>query len=395
MLVSYKTPNKFKLLCVAVVGLNTLSMPTFAELAEITVDSGGIKIKQGETKFKIGGRIVLDYDYFNGVHNNGETGSGTVLRRARITINGALNQNWDSKLTLNFDDENKKTSLKYAYVKYKGWKDVELTMGKSKAVFGMEALASSKYLPTIERSMVSDVFAPSYQYGLALFAQRGQLTVAGGVYTEKKTEDNWETYAWTGRLTYAPLKTKDAVIHLGLAGSYRDLEGNDYQIKKPAEVYQANEIVTTALTIADSVTLLGLEAGVGLGPFTFQSEYMKADVEAEPVSGHPDAAYDGYYAVVGYFLTGESFSYGKGYFRKPKFHHGHGAWQLAALFSHLDADDNNEGVEVENITVGINYYPIQEVRLSANYIMTDVKGSDADPNEDHGKALTFRFQYLF
>jgi len=387
--------NQLRLLCVTILGLNTLATPSFADHAETSADNKGIKIEQGDTKFKIGGRIVLDHDEFDGVHNNGNTGSGTVLRRARLTIQHSLSKKLDGKLMISFDDKNKKINVNDAYIKYKIWDGVEMTIGKSKAVFGMEALASSKYIPTIERSMASDAFAPSRKHGLTLFAQGGGLTAASSVYIEDKTDTNRQTYAWAGRATYAPIHTNSAVIHLGLAGLYRDIGGNDYQIKKTAEVNQANKIVKSGLTVADNAALLALETAIGLGAFTFEAEYMKADVEAEQASDFGDAAYYGYYATIGYFLTGETFSYKKGLFGKPKFRPGHSAWQLVAKFSNLDANDNNQGVEVENITLGVNYYPNSNLRLSANYIMTDVKSSNANLNEYDGEALTFRVQYLF
>lgn len=355
----------------------------------------GIELKQGEAVFKITGRILFDYDYFDGIHNNGKTGRGTELRRGRLHLKG-LFKKWEGKIQVELNDQTEKAQFKDAYVKYRGWNDVSFILGKAKEPFSLEVSESSKYLATIERAMVSEAFGPSRSYGLGLFTQRGNATVAGGIYVEGQNEDNKETYAWTGRATYAPIITNDAIIHLGLSGSFRDMDGSDYQIKQRAEVHKANKIVESGTTVADNLLLLGLEAAAVFGPFSLRSEYMMADVEAQADSGDNSANYDGYYVEASYFLTGDSRKYKGGRFRKLKSPKVNGAWQLLTRFSHLDVHDNNEGVEADNITLGINYYASQNIRISANYLLTDIEDSNAaEPNDNEGEALSFRFQYLF
>ncbi len=389
-----KFNHKFQLSCVAVACLSTLSPSSVADEAR-TTSGDGIELKQGDAIFKITGRILFDYDYFDGVHNNGKSGRGTELRRGRVHLKGTFKK-WEGKIQVELNDQTERAQFKDAYIRYKGWDNVSLTLGKAKEPFSLEVSESSKYLATIERAMASEAFGPSRSYGLGLFAQRGNATFAGGIYAEgQNEEDNQETYAWTGRVTYAPLLTKDAIIHLGLAGSFRDMDGSDYQIKERAEVHKANKIVESGTTVADNVFLLGLEAAAVFGPFSLRTEYMRADVEAQSESGDKSADYDGYYVEASYFLTGDSRKYKGGRFRKLKPPKANGAWQVLARFSNLDAHDNNEGVEADNITLGINYYASQNIRISANYLMTDIEGSDVNPNENDGETLSFRFQYLF
>jgi len=389
-----KFNHQFFVSGVTVACLSILSPSSVAEEARSTVGDG-IELKQGEAIFKITGRILFDYDYFDGIHNNGKTGRGTELRRGRLHLKG-LFKKWEGKIQVELNDQTERAQFKDAYVKYRGWNDVSFILGKAKEPFSLEVSESSKYLATIERAMVSEAFGPSRSYGLGLFTQRGNATVAGGIYVEGQNEDNKETYAWTGRATYAPIITNDAIIHLGLSGSFRDMDGSDYQIKQRAEVHKANKIVESGTTVADNLLLLGLEAAAVFGPFSVRSEYMMADVEAQADSGDNSANYDGYYVEASYFLTGDSREYKGGRFRKLKSPKVNGAWQLLARFSHLDARDNNEGVEADNMTLGINYYASQNIRISANYLLTDIEDSNAaEPNDNEGEALSFRFQYLF
>jgi phosphate-selective porin OprO/OprP len=389
--------SKSKLTPFIVICLSTFSVSALAEQnVGASVKNEKVELKQNSPQFQIGGRMQWDYDYFNGVHNGGKAGSGTELRRGRIFVKSTLAKDWEGKLQIEVNDTKKEAQFQDAYVKYKGWKGVDLILGKAKEHFGLEAMESNKYLALIERAQPSDAFAPFRSYGLTLFSQRGNATFAGGVYVEDQDEDNQETYAWTGRLTYAPIVTSDSVIHLGLSGSFRDLGGNDYQIQRNAEVHLADKIVKSGQTSADGVVLLGLEAAAVFGPLSVRAEYMRANVEAASDLGQSSAVYQGYYVESSYFLTGESYSYKKGQFVQYKPHSPNGgAWQLAARLSSLDANDNNQGVEAENVTVGLNYYVNPNVRISANYLLTDIGESEAALTESDGEALSFRFQYLF
>ncbi|OAD23581.1 Phosphate-selective porin O/P [Candidatus Thiomargarita nelsonii] len=385
--------NPFKLSCLTL--LACLSLSLFADDAKNT--SNGIEIKQGAAKLQIGGQIQLDYDHFEEVHNNGETGNNSEQRRGRLYFKGLLN-NWEAKLQINVNSKKKEIELKDVYVRHKDLYGIQVTIGNAKEPFGLEMLNSSKYILAIERAMASAVFAPSRSYGFTLSTKGKKGTFATGIYNEAHDEFSQDIFfAWTSRMTYTPIMTKDSILHVGLAGSLRDMAGKEYQIKNNAEVHLANKIVKSGATVANKVSLLGLEMAAIFGSLSLQSEYMTAFVDADSESGDHNAQYDGYYVQIGYFLTGEIPYYKKGLFKgKVKPYSDHGAWQLLVRGSYLDASDNNAGVEAENLTLGINYYATPNLRLSANYIMTGLKGdSDAKANEDNGEALSLRFQYLF
>ena len=372
-----------KAVCLVITCL--VSFSTFANEGDKIV-----KFQSEEVKLKIGGRLQIDHDNFDGVHNNGNSGSMTEIRRARIYVKSEIGKNWATKLNVEVSDKTKEVKVWDAYLKYKGAKWGDITIGKVKEPFGLEVLNSNKYISMIERSMPSIAFAPFRGNGIMVFGQGSDTSYAAGVYVADQETEKKETYAWTGRVTYAPRLSKNAFIHLGLSGSYRDTA--DYQINQYAEVHTAEKIMTSGLIDqVDHVTLLGLEAAVVFGSFSLQTEYMMSAIDAN--SG--DAEYDGYYIQADYILTGESRSYKNTHFGAIKPRTARGAWQLVARLSHLDADDNNVGVEADNITLGLNYYANSRVRLSTNYLMTKLSGSDADANENDGNALSFRFQYIF
>jgi len=378
---------------------STFAFPLMAENSndvKIKASNGGLKISQGDSSIQFGGRFMLDYDFFDGannISNNGDTGSDSEIRRGRIFFKSKFNKDWEAKLQINVDDKSSKDKFEDAYLKYNGFSFGSVTIGKHKESFGLEELTSSKYISTIERSMMINAFAPGRNYGVSMSGKRGDFRYTGGVFSTAQDNSDKETYSVTGRLTYAPIVTKDHVIHFGLASSVRDYGYNAYQIKERAEVHTANDkpAISAKTDNVGTVKLIGLEAAGVWGPLSLQTEYQQASVNAS--QGGIDAGYSGFYVLGSYFITNDSRPYSKGSFGKVKPNNINGAWELVVRFSNLDAIDNNFGTKTENLTLGVNFYANQNVRFMANYISTKVSGNSVTVTT--GDALSIRAQYIF
>ena len=118
------------------------------------------------------------------------------------------------------------------------------------------------------------------------------------------------------------------------------------------------------------------------GPLSLQGEVNGANIRRD--GGFSDLFFWGGYAQVSYFLTGERRVYGRaaGAFgrvipRKP-FRPRAGQWgafQLAARASMLDLNDSDiRGGQELNFTLGLNWYLLANLRLSANYVHGRVFG---------------------
>jgi len=377
------------------------STPTLAE--HINEEKTIFNI-EASTKIKIGGRLQWDYDYFDGVHSNGFSANDIEMRRTRFYIKSVFNQNWESQLQIDVTEKEGETETadKDVYIKYKGLRGIQLTIGKQKEPFGFERLTSSKTTLTIERAMISNSLTPDRNYGLTLAAYPDEtISIQGGVFSsdtgpfahdgkQLDSNTNQKTLAWTGRVTYAPLIKTDRLIHLGLSGSVRDFTGNDYQLKDRAEVHLADKIVKSGTIRADTLFLFGFEAATVINDFSLESEYIRLLIE-----GEPDTTIYGYYIQASYLLTGEHRPYKKGLFRKIQLRSNSIAWQLLGRYSFLDAEENNEGNQTANLTLGVNAYINPSVRLSANYIRTLVTGYAAPLNEKYGNGFSLRLQYIF
>lgn len=387
---------KFSKNILALTVCSVIATPVMAEDVNIKMSNGGLKISQGDSSIQFGGRFMLDYDRFDGannVANNGDSGSDSEIRRGRIYIKSKFDKVWEAKLQININDAKNQANFEDAYLKYSGLSVGSITVGKHKEAFGLEELTSSKYITTIERSMMTNAFAPGRSYGVSLSGKKGDFTYNGGLFEVSQDESDQESYALTGRLTYAPVNKQGNVIHFGLAASVRDYGNQAYQIKERAEVHTANDKAAVSATTnnTDNVNIVGFEAAGVWGPLSLQTEYQQAAVSGS--QGSADADYSGYYIMGSYFLTGDSRPYKNGAFGKVKPSSTSGAWELVTRFSNLDVIDNNSGTKTENITLGVNYYANANVRFMMNYISTDVSGTGVAITD--GDAVSLRAQYIF
>ncbi len=402
------TKTSLQIALINLICLNMFSIPIFADPIEAEANNKKMTLHiESDTKIKIGGRLQWDFDYFDGVHNLGLSGNDIEMRRTRFYIKSVLNKNWESQLQVDLTEKEgaTETSDKDVYIKYNGLRQerMQLTIGKQKEPFGLEASTSSKYTLTIERAMISRSLTPDRNYGLAISAYPNAATsFKAGVFSSNTgpfahqgqqiapTNKNQKTLAWTGRVTYAPLIETNRVIHLGLSGSMRDFAGNEYQLTNRAEIHLADKIVQSGKIKADTLMLFGLEAATVVNDFSLESEYIKLVIK-----GTPNSIIYGYYLQASYLLTGEHRPYKKGLFRKIQLRSNSIAWQVLGRYSYLDAEQHNEGNRARNLTLGVNAYINTSVRLSANYIKTLVKGPATPTQEKYGNGFSIRLQYVF
>jgi len=353
-----------------------------SELEFSTKDGLKVQTKDKKFKFQFGGRLMADAAFFNNDKGSG-LNDGTEFRRARFYAKGTLYNDWLYKLQYDFTGSGT-SGIRDAYIKYTGLKPwgmpLNITAGNFKQSFGLSELTSSRFITMMERPMVLEAFAPSRKMAFGLGTHGNDWTAnisahGDSVSTSNTTAD--EGRGTIARITYGPKLSESTQIHLGLAGGYEVPQNNKVQFKSRPEAHLANHRLLDTGTISNvnNYTLFGAEAAVVFGPFSLQSEYMRADLTRD--GGNKDATFDGYYATASYFLTGESRNYiaKKGVFGRVKPNRnfdlkgGWGAWELATRFSNLDLNDSGiNGGEIDTFSAGINWYANPHVRFMANYV---------------------------
>ena len=117
--------------------------------------------------------------------------------------------------------------------------------------------------------------------------------------------------------------------------------------------------------------------------FRFRAEGLLSRVDRAASAGG-DLAFDGYYAFVSWFLTGESRPYKGATFGRVTPKNKRGAWEIAARYQAIDLTDGNiTGGEQETITLGVNFYVNKYLRFMFNYSSVEVTGGvngDEEPS---------------
>ena len=342
---------------------------------------------------EIGATFMFDYSMQDGNSRDSlenDLEFNTEIRRARLSLKHTLNKDWLAKLQTNFNEDDE-SEIGDAYVRYQGFKGVKLTMGRFKEPFGLENMTSSKDIRFLERSMASNAFGPGRNKGFMLSLSPGDVSYAFSFTNLEAKDDDHAPYALTTRATWAPIANKYKTLHIGLSGSLRLLDGEEFEFDERAELRSMEKIIESGEIETEQLRLSALEAAYVDGAFSVQSEFMMADLQASDESRNVEVT--GYYVEASYVLTGEKRGYKNGAFSSIDPKSKKGAWELTSRASVLDASDADDGIEVRSATIGLNYYANENVKLMSNLIHT--RSSENSNGSDNGNGVGFRVQYSY
>ena len=360
---------KQKLLSAAILA----AMATTANAGTVTSDGadlviktkGGLKVSTADksASVQLGGRLQWDYDTTDS-DTSGKSDDFDV-RRARIFVKGHYHD-WGYKMQFNVAESDGADGgdAEDLYIRYMGFgKPANITVGKQKEPFGLEELTSSKDISALERSAMTENYAPGRSGGIQLHGTGGNWTYGIGVFeADGDGSDDFDNTAITGRVTFAPVMTDDTLVHVGAGFTSRDADVS-----------------------ADEVDVYNLELAGVMGPFHAQAEFFDAE------EGSTD--FDGYYIQAGWVITGETRPYKGGKFKRVKPASKSGAWEAVLRYEDGDGTFSDVGqstTEGEQTTVGLNYYANQNVRLGLSYMDGEEDSSGAEGDELRGR-LQFTF----
>ncbi len=349
----------------------------------------GIRMVSDDKRFdlKLGGRLQIDTAFFDAESEledaTGDFTDGTEFRRARLYLGGTIYEVWEFSAEYDFAGGD----VDFARV-YIGHNDVpffhRVLVGHREEPLGLEILTSNKYITFMERGLNS-ALEPFFNTGVMfirpVMGSRGSLYA--GIYRESDSygnETSGDGYNSTARLTLLPMYENKGkqLVHLGVAGSYRDAADGVVRYRSRPTSHLAPYVVDTDELEADDSVIGALEAACVFGPLSAQAEYTMSEVDSE---SNGDPSFSGWYGMVSWFLTGESRTYstGEGVFTRTVPDHpleegGPGAWEVAARYSELDLSDGQvSGGEMSDTTLALNWYPNANIRWMLNYGYADVE----------------------
>ena len=389
--------------------------------AIVEVGKKGLEVKSADGNYSmaIGGRLHVEaMSHSNDQDLTKEATDGTDIRRARMYLKGKASKNW--KYMIEADLAGNSVSMKDVFGVYTGVKNWDFTFGAQKHAMSMEIQESSNDIMFTERGLTAGLTTPYFDRALGLNAKvKGDnWNVQGGVYGDQFAPEgsgsNDEGNGYAVRGTWNPILDQAAgkMVHLGANYGVRSLSNQTNKIAGKGDFsYETTNgsnlklFDTPDISGFDEVKAGVLELAAMHGPLSFQAEYVKADV-----NGNKDYDFSGWYANVGYTLTGEhrSYSSADGEFKRLKPKNDFdldkgtwGAWEVAGRYDHLDLNDGNvSGGEGDRYTLALNWYLNYNFRMMADYSrvfdidkgpVTYLNGDEADDID----TFTLRAQWAF
>lgn len=356
---------------------------------------GKLKITgaDGNWSFQPIGRVMWDVVNTDEDRTSDDDVEGSELRRARLGFKGSI-YNWGYKFEGDFAGGD--VSIKDAYVSYGNklaGNKVGVKVGQSHIPFGLNTKISSKYMSFMDRPWFADsAVSPARQSGAVVSIADPEYTwslAAGYTYAGKDgykglsggeaTEEGGNTFAIRG--SFVPyMKDKNHLVQIGAGYLNLSDDPDSFKFEQRLVSHIDNDKhLKTSVADFDGADAFTVDAMGIFGSFHTMAEYVSYDMDS--ASGN-DVDVDGYAIEAGYFLTGESLKWKKGYTSGITPKSTSGAWQIAARFESTEIDDALNGDdEADKITIGLNYYPHQNLRLMLNYDkVTDltINGADAD-----------------
>ncbi|MFP6663569.1 MAG: porin [Deltaproteobacteria bacterium] len=345
----------------------------------------------GAFALKLGGRIQNDWAILlpsgaiQDAFDEGSPITGGKIRRARLFLSGTLYKHFLFKAQ--YDFAGGRVGIRDLYL---GMQDIPfidtILVGHMKEPYSLEQLTSSNHITFMERG-ASATLDSARNTGVTIYPRfaGNHLGVDLGAYLNTDGDASVfsmeSEYNVTMRVYGLPWWQDEGRKLFYLGGSYSHHFRNDDDVSfsaRPNTSFGPTLIATGAIP-TNGNDLVNLSAAVVKGPFSAQAEYSQAFIDSP--SG-PDVSFLAWFAEVSWFLTGEyrPFNRKKGIFTQVKPARsfdlgpgsGWGAVQVAARYSHFDHDSGPvRGGQLNNTTLGLNWYLNQAFRVTLNYVYTD------------------------
>lgn len=382
--------------------------PTFAE-------------PTGNFTFKPRGVIEADYAAFLERAGGYDYNNGTGFRRARIGLEGTAFKKFNYRIEVDFAGN--AVSLTDAYLQYVVNPKFLITAGQHKAPFGLESNNSDNYNVFLERGMFTNAFGNAgaeRRIGVSLGYVSDTLNATVGLFGDNESISRSTTTALTntpdeswgvnGRVTWEPVFDTGKIVHLGASGFYRtSLKSGDtpdavrLNDRPNIRIDNGNIADSGVITGVDTLRYLGGEATGVFGPLTVAGEYGRLWLDRPSLQNE---AFDGYYAYVTWFITGETRPFRNGNFDRVKpfttfGQDGLGAFELALRYDHLSLADTpviaRTGNKAQSWTLGLNWYLTANAKLLFNWVRFSGDNTPLDPvgSETKGDALATRLHLDF
>ena len=394
--------------------VNQYGQKVTATPVDATVQDGILVFQNKEANYKMWFDVRIQGDaavYFgapdfcakeiDGKSNTSHIGNGMSLRRTRFAVKAQLDKNWYGELDTDWTSGT--PEIKDAYLGFTGVEGLEIKAGNFKENFSIQRNTTSRYLMFMERAMVT-YLAPSRHLGInARYANKwfwGSFGVFGPELSTSEEqvafEDGNKDYgyneglSYTGKLVFRPLyKSTTSSLHIGGAVSYRDpkLSSTDgyfvgrYSSRNSTGINRKKYLDTDDVKGLDHELAWTVELAGHWKQLRYETAYIARGMYLDQtVNPLPTQWAEGWYAQASWLLFGGTQNYdsnGAKYTRTTSehkwgnlevaFRYEYADFNTGKLFSSKVADTNIFGGSGEAYTIGLNYYPTQNVKIVLNW----------------------------
>ncbi len=357
----------------------------------------GLRLETADKQFqfRLGGRVMTDWAFVEADDDVeaavGEQEDGVEFRRARIDVRGLLYKQIEFRAEWDFAGGD--ADFKNVYIGLLGVPVVgNIRVGIFEQPISLNKMDSSKYITFMERSLAT-ALVPHEDTGVMVFDQAlgGRMTWAVGAFrdTDSAGNDKGNGYSVAARVTGLPWYQDKGkrLVHVGVDFCHGDTGDDTLRFRSRPEAHLVDYLIDTGDLDANSADIVVAELAAVCGPLSVQGEYVHAfvnDVDSATF-GDEDMEFRAFYVLVSCFLTGEHrpYSMKEGTFGRvrPRRNFGFedgaapGAWEVGLRYSHMDLDNKySNGGELDDITVGLNWYLNPNTRIMFNYVFADVEG---------------------
>lgn len=303
-----------------------------------------------------------------------------------------------------------------AYLEYAG-DFYSFVIGENNVTAPLEERTSSLDIPFVERSSMINTFGYGRAAGVALLTTGANWTASIGAYGDSLNNQDVnfsldETTSVSGRFTWTPIFEASpegmTLMHLGLSARQRyigDDSGQRYRTR-PLNGRGTRYIDAGAGITGESDTTWGGELALQYNQFGLSAEYARLDGDETPAAGGSSFSFDGYYVDAFWSITGEARNYrgNTGSFgavipRRPVDQGGIGHLMLSARYESIDLSDPAGAAatrgEQSAYALGLDWIPLDHVRLKLNYAVSDLDRTGPATVDDQAQVVTLRTQFDF
>ncbi len=350
-------------------------------------DGFRITSKDKQHELRIGVQVFSQFSVFP---EDADADNNFRMRRGRLTFRGKVFKDFTYRLEL--DGASSNVLDQDAYLGWERYKAFRIRVGQHKTRFGGEQTWSRYSLFFLERSTISDNLTEGASRGAFVYgdlppAFRYEASVSNGT---QRDNDNNDEKDFALRLIANLFKGSPAEkmfpIQLAINASVGD-QPHSSNGGRTRLFLRDNRLTVFNVATEGFRQMYGADIwynkdykNPGGLPLSATAEFIYEKQEREgPVlgRGNDDLVRYGYHVQAGYLLTGN---------RKKN------GLELVAKYESIDMDDNDRsagtedlaGQRVDIIGLGLNYWPIKEVRLSVNGFVFDIdrpvtSAADDDP----------------